>query len=274
MLDDLAPVCGIMGTYKEEEYMQEILKVTNAVKYFGSASAVTRALAGVSFSVQKGEFLAVMGASGSGKSTLLNVIATIEPLSGGEIAVEGLRLSAMREWEKGVFRRDRLGFVFQEYNLLDTLTVRENIVLPLNLRRTPADKARRELERVSKALGVVDQLDKFPYELSGGQRQRAACARAVIASPALILADEPTGALDSKNSRSLMQLFRMMNETLGSTILMVTHDAAVGSYADRVLFLQDGQIYTELCRGGRERAAFAGEILEVVASLGGEADAL
>ena len=245
--------------------MQEILKVTNAVKYFGSGSAVTRALAGVSFSVQKGEFLAVMGASGSGKSTLLNVIATIEPLSGGEIAVEGLPLSGMREREKGLFRRDRLGFVFQEYNLLDTLTVRENIVLPLNLRRTPAEKTRRELERVSEALGVADQLDKFPYELSGGQR---------LASPALILADEPTGALDSKNSRSLMQIFRMMNERLGSTILMVTHDAAVGSYADRVFFLQDGQIYTELCRGERDRAAFAGEILTTVASLGGEGDAL
>ena len=254
--------------------MQEILKVTNAVKYFGSGSAVTRALAGVSFSVQRGEFLAVMGASGSGKSTLLNVIATIEPLSGGEIAVEGLPLSGMREWEKGIFRRDKLGFVFQEYNLLDTLTVRENIVLPLNLRRTPAEKTRRELERVSEALGVTDQLDKFPYELSGGQRQRAACARAVIASPALILADEPTGALDSKNSRSLMQIFRMMNETLGSTILMVTHDAAVGSYADRILFLQDGQIYTELFRGERDHAAFAGEILTTVASLGGEGDAL
>ena len=142
--------------------MQEILKVTNAVKYFGSGSAVTRALAGVSFSVQKGEFLAVMGASGSGKSTLLNVIATIEPLSGGEIAVEGLPLSGMREWEKGIFRRDKLGFVFQEYNLLDTLTVRENIVLPPNLRRTPAEKTRRELERVGGALGVGGQLDKFP----------------------------------------------------------------------------------------------------------------
>ena len=152
--------------------------------------------------------------------------------------------------------------------------MRENIVLPLNLRRTPAEKTRRELERVSEALGVADQLDKFPYELSGGQRQRAACARAVIASPALILADEPTGALDSKNSRSLMQIFRMMNERLGSTILMVTHDAAVGSYADRVFFLQDGQIYTELCRGERDRAAFAGEILTTVASLGGEGDAL
>ena len=223
--------------------MQEILKVTDAVKYFGSGSAVTRALAGVSFSVQKGEFLAVMGASGSGKSTLLNVIATIEPLSGGEIIVDGRPLSKMREREKGLFRRDRLGFVFQEYNLLDTLTVRENIVLPLNLRRTDARTARRELE-------------------------------AVIASPALILADEPTGALDSKNSRSLMQIFRMMNETLGSTILMVTHDAAVGSYADRILFLQDGQIYTELFRGERDHAAFAGEILTTVASLGGEGDAL
>ena len=218
--------------------MQEILRVERAVKYFGSGSAVTRALAGVSFSVEKGEFVAVMGASGSGKSTLLNVIAAIEPLSGGDVAVEGVSLAHMREKEQARYRRDRLGFIFQEYNLLDTLTARENIVLPLNLRRAGREYTRSALERVSGALGVGALLDKFPYELSGGERQRVACARAVITSPALILADEPTGALDSKNSRALMQLFCRMNAELGATILMVTHDAAVASYAGRALFLQ------------------------------------
>ena len=254
--------------------MQEILKVMNAVKYFGNGSVTTRALDGVSFTMEKGEFVAVMGPSGSGKSTLLNVIATIEPLSGGEILVDGAPVSALGEKELAAFRRDKLGFIFQEYNLLDTLTVEENIALPLNLRKAGPGETRGKVLEVSEALGVTDQLKKFPAELSGGQRQRVACARAVVTSPALILADEPTGALDSKNSRSLMQIFRMMNERLGSTILMVTHDAAVGSYADRILFLQDGQIYTELFRGERDHAAFAGEILTTVASLGGEGDAL
>jgi len=250
------------------------LKLEHIQKYYGSEGNLTKAIKDISFSVEEGEFLGIMGASGSGKTTLLNCISTIDTVSAGHIYLRGTDVTEIPPKDLARFRRENLGFVFQEYNLLDTLTVRENIVLPLNLRRTPAEKTRRELERVSEALGVTDQLDKFPYELSGGQRQRAACARAVIASPALILADEPTGALDSKNSRSLMQIFRMMNEGLGSTILMVTHDAAVGSYADRVLFLQDGQIYTELCRGERDRVAFAGEILTTVASLGGEGDAL
>ena len=254
--------------------MQEILRVERAVKYFGSGSAVTRALAGVSFSVEKGEFVAVMGASGSGKSTLLNVIAAIEPLSGGDVAVEGVSLAHMREKEQARYRRDRLGFIFQEYNLLDTLTARENIVLPLNLRRAGREYIRSALERVSGALGVGALLDKFPYELSGGERQRVACARAVITSPALILADEPTGALDSKNSRALMQLFCRMNAQLGATILMVTHDAAVASYAWRALFLQDGKLFSQLYRGERDRADFQNEILSTVAATGGGCDAL
>ena len=253
---------------------QEILKVTNAVKYFGNGSVVTRALDGISFAVNKGEFVAVMGASGSGKTTLLNVIATIEPLSSGEIAVDGTVLSQLKEDHLAAFRRDKLGFIFQEYNLLDTLTVEENIVLPLNLRRTDTETTRMELERVSGALGVTDQLKKFPRELSGGQRQRVACARAVITSPAVILADEPTGALDSKNSLNLMELFRLMNGSLGSTILMVTHDAGVASYSDRVIFLRDGKIFTEIYCGGRARGEFYGDILAGMAASGGEGDAV
>lgn len=213
-----------------------------------------------------------MGASGSGKSTLLNVISTIDRVSAGEIRVDGKRLTGMTENELSVFRRDRLGFIFQDYNLLDTLTIGENIVLPLNLKKTDYEESRKELERVAKALSVADQLDKFPYELSGGQRQRAACARAIITNPALVLADEPTGALDSANAKNLMKTFQMMNRSLGSTILMVTHDPLMGSYADRVLFLKDGKIWSEVHRGERSRQDMYREIWSVQAALGGEAD--
>lgn len=253
--------------------MDEILQVQDVVKYYGRGSVVTKALDGISFSVKKGEFTAIMGASGSGKSTLLNVISTIDKVSSGEILVEGERLSDLKEDALSRFRRDKLGFIFQEYNLLDTLTIGENIVLPLNLKKVPAYESKRELERVAKALGVSDQISKFPYELSGGQRQRAACARAIITSPALVLADEPTGALDSANSRTLMKNFDLMNRSLGSTILMVTHDAVVGSYAGRVLFLKDGKIWSELVRGRRERRDMYTEILSVLSSLGGDSDA-
>lgn len=250
--------------------MSEILQVTDAVKYYGNESVAVRALAGVSFSMQRGEFVAVMGPSGSGKSTLLSVISTIEPLSGGRIVIAGDAITELKDKQLSAFRRDRIGFIFQEYNLLDTLTVEENIALPLNLRKTDPTHIACEVRRVSEALGVTDQLGKFPRELSGGQRQRVACARAVITSPALILADEPTGALDSRNSRMLMELFCMMNEKLGVSILMVTHNAAVASYADRVIFLSDGKIFDEIYRGERDRKDFRHEIVTVTEALGGE----
>ena len=249
--------------------MSEILKVTDAVKVFGSGSVATRALDGLSFSVEKGEFVAVMGPSGSGKSTLLNVISTIEPLTGGKIIVDGVPVSAIGERELSDFRRDKLGFVFQDYNLLDTLTVEENIALPLNLKKVSASETKERVLRVSEALGVADQLAKFPSALSGGQRQRVACARAVIASPALILADEPTGALDSRSSKALMEQFCLMNRELGASILMVTHDAAVASYAQRVIFLRDGKIYDEIFRGDKEQKQFRHDILAVTETLGG-----
>ena len=252
--------------------LNEILQVKNVVKYYGAGSVVTKALNDVSFSVGEGEFTAIMGASGSGKSTLLNAIATIDRVSAGDILLEGQSIADRREADLAAFRRDKLGFIFQEYNLLDTLTVAENIVLPLHLQKADPAETKRELARVAEALGVADQLGKFPYELSGGQRQRAACARAIITNPALVLADEPTGALDSANSRNLMRAFTQMNRDLGSTILMVTHDAVVGSYAGRVLFLKDGAIWSEIHRGDRGRQAMYGEILSVMAALGGEAD--
>lgn len=252
--------------------MNTLLEIKNITKYYGSRDNISKALNGVSFSMEKGEFTAVMGASGSGKSTLLNVVATIDRASSGSILLEGREISEMREEELAAFRRDRLGFIFQDYNLLDTLTVGENIVLPLNLKKIPVDETEKRLKSVAAALEITDQLDKFPRQLSGGQRQRAACARALITQPALILADEPTGALDSANSKALMQTFTVMNRQLGSTILMVTHDAVVGSYASRVLFLKDGQIWNELHRGERSRQALYHEILNAMAVLGGEAD--
>ena len=252
--------------------MHEILKLKNITKYYGAGSVLTKALDGISFSVSYGSFTAIMGASGSGKSTLLNVIATIDRVSSGEIWVNGMRLAQMKEQALAAFRRDQLGFIFQDYNLLDTLTVGENIVLPLNLKRIGPEKTAQRLAQVAQGLGVADQLDKFPCELSGGQRQRAACARAMITEPALVLADEPTGALDSKNSKALMQTFTMMNQSLQATILMVTHDPTVGAYADRVLFLKDGKIWSELLRGERSRQEMYREILKVSAALGGEAD--
>ena len=252
--------------------MNTLLKIENVTKYYGSGDTVSKALNGVSFAMGQGEFTAVMGASGSGKSTLLNVIATIDRPSSGSILLEGKDVAEMREQDLAAFRRDRLGFIFQEYNLLDTLTVAENIVLPLNLQKQPVRETQNRLRSVAASLEITQQLSKFPRQLSGGQRQRAACARALITQPALILADEPTGALDSANSKSLMQTFLLMNQRLGSTILMVTHDAVVGSYASRVLFLKDGKIWNELYRGSRDRQSMYHEILNTMAVLGGEAD--
>ena len=252
--------------------MNQILEVKNVTKYYGNGSIVTKALDGISFSVEEEDFTAIMGASGSGKSTLLNVIATIDKVSAGDILIEGRNLADMREEQLSGFRRDKLGFIFQEYNLLDTLTIGENITLPLNLKKVDAETTAGELNRVAEALGVADQIGKFPYELSGGQRQRAACARAIITNPALILADEPTGALDSANSRNLMKTFVQMNRSLGSTILMVTHDAVAGSYAKRVLCLKDGKIWSEILRGERSRQEMYQEILSVMSALGGDTD--
>ncbi len=252
--------------------MKTILELQNVTKYYSSGSIVTKALDGISFSMEPGEFVAVMGASGSGKSTLLNVIATIDQISSGDICMTGTHLQDMKEADLSAFRRDQLGFIFQEYNLLDTLTIEENITLPLHLKRLPLKETQEALQHVSKVLGIADQLKKFPWELSGGQRQRAACARAIITSPALVLADEPTGALDSKNSKTLMETFQMMNQSLKSTILMVTHDPVVGSHANRVLFLRDGKIWSEVHQGDRSRKELYREILTVSAALGGDMD--
>lgn len=224
--------------------MGKILSVDQVTKIFATGSVTTRALAGVSFDVEKGEFVAVMGPSGSGKSTLLNVISTIEPLSGGNITVDGESIVKRSDDEIAAFRRDKLGFIFQEYNLLDTLTIAENIVLPLNLKKMSARETAARLADTAEKLGVSDQLNKYPYELSGGQRQRVACARAVIAEPALVLADEPTGALDSESGEQVMALLKELSAE--KLVVVVSHDADFAErYADGIIEMKDGKILSE-----------------------------
>ena len=247
-----------------------MLKVKNIEKYYGSKNNVTRALDRVSFDVDAGEFIAIMGASGSGKTTLLNCISTIDTVSAGDILLDGESIAALSEGELARFRRERLGFVFQDFNLLDTLTIEENIGLALALNHADPSTVQRQVADVAQKLGISDILPKFPYQVSGGQKQRAACARAMVAGQALLLCDEPTGALDSKASKNLLEIMTKMNRDMGATILMVTHDAYSASYAGRVLFLKDGRIFNELLRGERDRPVFYHEILDVLAALGGD----
>ena len=247
-----------------------MLKVKNIEKYYGGKNNVTRALDRVSFDVDAGEFIAIMGASGSGKTTLLNCISTIDTVSAGDILLDGESIAALSEGELARFRRERLGFVFQDFNLLDTLTIEENIGLALALNHADPSTVQRQVADVAQKLGISDILPKFPYQVSGGQKQRTACARAMVAGQSLLLCDEPTGALDSKASKNLLEIMTKMNRDMGATILMVTHDAYSASYAGRVLFLKDGRIFNELLRGERDRPVFYHEILDVLAALGGD----
>ena len=247
-----------------------MLQVKNIEKYYGGKSNITRALDRVSFDVDAGEFIAIMGASGSGKTTLLNCISTIDTVSAGDILLDGESIAALSEGELARFRRERLGFVFQDFNLLDTLTIEENIGLALALNHADPSTVQRQVADVAQKLGISDILPKFPYQVSGGQKQRAACARAMVAGQTLLLCDEPTGALDSKASKNLLEIMTKMNRDMGATILMVTHDAYSASYAGRVLFLKDGRIFNELLRGERDRPVFYHEILDVLAALGGD----
>ena len=247
-----------------------MLQVKDIEKYYGSKNNVTKALDRVSFDVEDGEFIAIMGASGSGKTTLLNCISTIDTVSAGDIFLDSENIAQLAETELARFRRERLGFVFQDFNLLDTLTIEENIGLALSINHADAHRVQRQVREVAERLGIGDILEKFPYQVSGGQKQRAACARAMVAGQSLILADEPTGALDSKASKNLLEIMTEMNRGMGTTILMVTHDAYSASYAKRVLFLKDGRIFNELLRAERQRPVFYHEILDVLALLGGD----
>ena len=247
-----------------------MLQVNNIEKYYGSKNNVTKALYRVSFDVADGEFIAIMGASGSGKTTLLNCISTIDTVSAGDILLNGENIADLSDSELARFRRERLGFVFQDFNLLDTLTIEENIGLALTLNHSDPNDVQRQVSNVALKLGITDILGKFPYQVSGGQKQRTACARAIVAGQSLLLADEPTGALDSRSSKNLLEIMTAMNQDMGATILMVTHDAYSASYAGRVLFLKDGRIFNELMRGNRTRSIFYHEILDILALLGGD----
>ena len=231
---------------------------------------MTKALDRVSFDVAEGEFIAIMGASGSGKTTLLNCISTIDTVSAGHILLNGQDISELPQQELARFRRERLGFVFQDFNLLDTLTLEENIGLALTINHMDPNLVRDRVQDVAMRLGIDDILEKFPTQVSGGQKQRAACARAMVAGQSLLLADEPTGALDSRASKNLLEIMAKMNREMRATILMVTHDAYSASYASRVLFLKDGRLFNELLRGKRARAAVYHEILDVLGLLGGD----
>ena len=250
--------------------METILAVEYLRRDYGKRGSVTRAVDDVSFTVTKGEFVGVMGASGSGKSTLLNCVATIDTPTAGHIRVEGRDVTAMKSRELTRFRRERLGFVFQDCNLLDTLTAFENIALALTILRTPAGEIEPRVKETARLLEIEDCLSKYPYQLSGGQRQRVAAARAIITRPALVLADEPTGALDSKASRLLLDRFEALNRERQATILMVTHDAFTASYCRRILFIKDGRPFTELIRGADSRKDFFARIIQVVTLLGGD----
>ena len=248
----------------------EVLKVNNLKKYYGNNTNITKALNNISFTVNDNEFVAIMGASGSGKTTLLNTISTIDSVTSGNIIINGVDITNLNEEELSNFRKKNLGFVFQDFNLLDTLTIKENIALSLIINKEDKTKIDNLVLDISKKLGISDILNKYPYEVSGGQKQRCACARALINSPKLILADEPTGALDSRNARVLLETFKEMNEELKATILMVTHDAFSASFASRVLFIKDGKIFNEIIKGKKTRGEFYDEIIDVLTLLGGD----
>lgn len=263
--------CMIESSIKEGvTIMNTVLEVANVEKYYGNKSNLTKALNGISFSVEEGEFVGIMGASGSGKTTLLNCVSTIDRVTSGKIIVNDIDVTRLRGNHLNQFRREELGFIFQDFNLLDTLTAYENISLALTIQRISPAKIHKSVKEIADKLGIEDILEKYPYQMSGGQKQRVACARAMITNPQIVMADEPTGALDSKSARMLLESFQYLNQQMAATILMVTHDAFTASYANRILFIKDGKLFNELVRGRDTRKEFFNRIIEVVTLLGGE----
>ncbi|MDY4742699.1 MAG: ABC transporter ATP-binding protein [Lachnospira sp.] len=250
--------------------METILRINNIEKYYGNKSSLTKAIDNISFEVGKGEFVSIMGASGSGKTTLLNCISTIDKVTAGDIYVDNEDITKLKGNRLNKFRREELGFIFQDFNLLDTLTAYENIALALSIQNTPAKEIETRVKQTARELGIEDVLKKYPYQMSGGQKQRVASARAIITNPKLVLADEPTGALDSKSARMLLESFNYLNKELNATILMVTHDAFTASYAGRVIFIKDGRIFNEIHKGDSTRKEFFNKIIDVVTLLGGD----
>ena len=263
--------CMIESSIKEGvTIMNTVLEVANVEKYYGNKSNLTKALDGLSFSGEEGEFVGIMGASGSGKTTLLNCVSTIDRVTSGKIIVNDIDVTRLRGNHLNQFRREELGFIFQDFNLLDTLTAYENISLALTIQRISPAKIHKSVKEIADKLGIEDILEKYPYQMSGGQKQRVACARAMITNPQIVMADEPTGALDSKSARMLLESFQYLNQQMAATILMVTHDAFTASYANRILFIKDGKLFNELVRGRDTRKEFFNRIIEVVTLLGGE----
>lgn len=250
--------------------MEKILEVKQIEKYYGNKGNITKAIDNISFTVESGEFVGIMGASGSGKTTLLNCISTIDRVTAGNIYINNQDITKLKGNKLNQFRREELGFIFQDFNLLDTLTCYENIALALTIQKVNPKEIKKRVEEIADKLGIKEILKKYPYQISGGQKQRIASSRAIITNPKLVLADEPTGALDSKSARQLLENFEYLNKTLGATILMVTHDAFTASYASRILFIKDGKIFNELKRGNDTRKEFFSKIIEVVTLLGGE----
>ncbi len=252
-----------------------LLRIEQIEKYYGNRSSLTKAINDISFIVEKGEFTAIMGASGSGKTTLLNCISTIDRVTSGHIYLENTDITALKGKELNKFRREKLGFIFQDHSLLDTLTAYENISLALSIQKLPAKQIDKAVKESAEQLGISDILQKYPYQMSGGQKQRVASARAIVTKPEIILADEPTGALDSKSAKMLLERFRALNSEHGATIMMVTHDSFTASYASRVIFIKDGKIFNEFHKGSDTRKQFFNRIIDVITLLGGDAgDAL
>ena len=256
-----------------EKNMKTILKVEHLEKYYGGKGNITRAIDDISFEVEEGEYIGIMGASGSGKTTLLNCISTIDSATAGRIYLDGSDITTIKPSQLSKFRREKLGFIFQDFNLLDTLTASENIALALTILHTPANKIDSEIQNMAKLLNITDVLSKYPYQMSGGQKQRVASARAIVTNPSMVLADEPTGNLDSKSARMLLESFRKLNEEIKATIMMVTHDAFTASYCKRILFIKDGKIFNEIIRGKDSRKEFFDRIMEVISLLGGDLNA-
>lgn len=262
--------CLIGGAASKGRLFMELLKIKNIEKYYGSRSNLTKAIDDISFTVNEGEFVAIMGASGSGKTTLLNCISTIDRVTAGNIFLEDTDVTHLKGRKLNQFRREKLGFIFQDFNLLDTLTAYENISLALSIQKYPVREIDKAVKNIAEQLGITDVLKKYPYQMSGGQKQRVASARAIVTEPKLVLADEPTGALDSKSARMLLERFEYLNKNNGTTIMMVTHDSFTASYTSRVIFIKDGKIFSELSRGDDSRKQFFNRIIDVVTLLGGD----
>lgn len=259
-----------MSYKKGAREMEKILEVKNIEKYYGNKSNLTKAIDNISFDICKGEFVGIMGASGSGKTTLLNCISTIDRVTSGHIMINNKDITELKGNKLNKFRREELGFIFQDFNLLDTLTAYENIALALTIQKVNSSEIDKRVHEIANSLGISEILNKYPYQISGGQKQRVACCRAIIANPKIVLADEPTGALDSRSAKQLLGTFELLNTKLNATILMVTHDAFTASYADRIIFIKDGKIFNEIIKGNDTRKNFFEKIIDVQTLLGGE----